>query len=143
MKFLENIKKIGLYNGLEKNQYLAIKEELNAYNRSMLIILSAFTMSLFALMIFVSFTFGVIEKNKSLYVVGFITFSSLFLISKFSNLKKFGGYKSLALLWIITFVSMGIFFAVKPSSINEKTTLFLIFPFIGPMFFCITGIPCK
>lgn len=37
------------------------------------------------------------------------------------------------------FVSISMLFALNPSGINEKTTLYLMFPFIGPMFYCIPG----
>ncbi|MCR5080505.1 MAG: response regulator [Treponema sp.] len=139
MNFLKRIIRYGLYNGLNKDQYLAINDEINNHNRAMLIILSSITMILSALMVVVSFTFGVIKENKYLYAVILLIFSFLFFISKFAKRKKTNFYKFLAMIWIITFVAIGLFFAVKPSSINDKTTLFLVFNFIGPMFFCIPG----
>ncbi|WP_432627859.1 ATP-binding protein [Brotaphodocola sp.] len=138
-KFLDRLICLALYGGLQKEQYRQIAPELDEANRKSLVILSA-SCAFFYLIRIKLFNAHILTLNKTL----FLTAAILFGILAVCNCLRLVRSRSFlihccAYLFLIIYLGIGIFSAIGPESIKERTTLYLVFVTAAPMMFALNA----
>ena len=126
------------YGGLERDQYRRISGEINEVNRKSLVMISAFCMLIDLTRLCISF--GTIPRvNQIAFSLSVVLFGALALINHFvrgsGKVIHISAYLSLAV-----YLGAGIVAAVAPNSVEERTTLYLVFVAAAPMLFALNAV---
>lgn len=132
------LKRLLLYGGLEKENYQQISPEIDEFNRKNLVIISGACAAVYALRLCVTYT-RVPYTNKILFITAVILFTLIALI----NCGRVGGKRMIhlsAYLFMAAYLSIGLFSAVGADSVQERTTLYLVFVTAVPMMFALNAV---
>ena len=136
-KFLDKLKRIMLYGGLEKEQYQLISENISEANRKSLVIISAVCAVIYAIRL--NFAYAKIPHiNRVLFVVAVCVFGIIAVLNKLIR-KKSCFVNLSAYLFMIVYLGIGIVSAVGEGSVQERTTLYLVFVYAAPMMFALNA----
>ena len=126
-----------LYGGLQREQYQLISPEIDEANRKSLVIISAVC----ALFYFVRLNLGysrLPEINRLAYFTAVLIFGGLALSNHFRRDSRRRIHVS-AYLFLAVYLGVGIVSAVGPGSVQERTTLYLVFVTAAPMLFALNA----
>lgn len=139
-KILEKLLCLALYGGLQKEQYRQIEPEIDEANRKSLVILST-ACALFFLVRAGLFDANILALNKTLFSTSAFLFLILAGINCLSLVKRRPALIHLcAYLFLIIYLGIGIFSSVGPESVQERTTLYLVFVTAAPMMFALNAV---
>ncbi len=131
MKFLS--KKYLCTSGLEKEQYNIIKPAIYADNREKLNVFSILCVGFFLLMFFISFISTVMANNRTIYIIGALLSSIIFLLAKFSKKDE-----RLVTIDVYLFMTLLFWMGLQLSIVttpNERTVTFIAVMLLGPIVF--------
>lgn len=136
--FFEQLKKILLYGGIEKEQYKMISSEIDKSNRKSIIILSSACLIVYALRLCLSYS-AVPDINRIIFLNAILLFGILaignLLVSDHHCFVHISAY-----LFMAFYLGVGILSAVGAGSIHERTTLYLVFVVVAPMLYALNAI---
>ena len=134
-KAVHKIHKILLYGGLEKDQYSQISAQLDEANRKSVALVSGACAVVYLVRLLL-IAAGHMQRNTWIYATAVLAFGIISLVN--TRIKNNHVIVHLtAYLFMLTYFGIGIAAAVSPSSVQERTTLFLVFLSAGPMFFAL------
>ena len=126
------------YGGLEKEQYRRISGEINEANRKSVVIISAACVLIYLTRLCISFG-NIPRMNQIAFSLAVVLFGALALINHFVR----GNGKVVhvsAYLFLLTYLGVGIVASVNPNSVQERTTLYLVFVAAAPMLFALNAV---
>ena len=122
---LHKIYKVLVYGGLERSQCDQIEDQLDDANRKSVALVSAACAVVFLLRLVFGMALG-IYRNQVTYIVAVLLFGFVAVVARYGKVGH-KGVHLLAYLFMATYYGVGIAAAVAPSSVQERTTLFLVF----------------
>lgn len=132
------LSRIFLYGGLEKEQYRMISPDIDESNRKSLIILSCACAIVYLLRCCISymrFTF----TNRIIFVTAVILFAAIAVVNiimkNHHRLVHISAY-----LFMFLYMGVGIAASVGDGSVEERTTLYLVFVNVAPMLFALSAV---
>lgn len=137
-QWLVRFQQILLYGGLEQTEYRTISSDINESNRHTVVLASAVC----AVIFFVRLHVIPVELsvfNQRLYVGAILLFIALALSNHFIRENRYLIHSS-AYLFLITYLSIGALAAVGTTSVQERTTLYLVFLFSAPVLFALNAL---
>ena len=137
-RWLDKLKELMLYGGLQKEQYQMISSAIDESNRKTLIILSSACALIYALRLSMFFL-KVPYINKVIFVIGILLFGILALLNYFVKNSRFLIHFS-AYLFMAVYLGVGIMASVGAGSVQERTTLYLVFVTAAPMLFALNAV---
>ena len=137
-KWLNKLKELILYGGLQKNQYQMISSDIDESNRKTIVILSGACALVYAIRLSLSFL-KVPYINKVIFITGILLFGVLTLLNHFLRNNRFLIHFS-AYLFMAVYLGVGIMAAIGAGSIQERTTLYLVFLTAAPMLFALNAV---
>lgn len=136
--FFAKLKQLLLYGGLEKEQYRMISSEIDEANRKSIIILSSACIIVYALRLCLSYS-AVPDMNRIVFLNAILLFGILavgnILVKQNSHFVHIS-----ACLFMAFYLGVGILSALGPASIQERTTLYLVFVVVAPMLFALNAV---
>lgn len=136
--FFGKLKKLLLYGGIEKEQYRMISSEIDQSNRKSIIILSSACLIIYALRLCLSYS-AVPDINRLIFLNAILLFGLLatsnILVSDHHRFVHLSAY-----LFMAFYLGVGILSSVGAGSIQERTTLYLVFVVVAPMLFALNAI---
>ena len=134
-KGLHKLHKVLLYGGLEKDQYNQISAQIDEANRKSVALVSG-ACALVYLVRLLLIVAGHMQRNTWIYATAVLIFGAVSLLNtRIENNHKL--VHASAYLFMMAYFGVGIAAAISPSSVQERTTLFLVFLSAGPMFFAL------
>lgn len=137
-KFFTKLKQLLLYGGLEKEQYQMISSEINESNRKSIIILSSACLIVYAIRLCLTYS-AVSGTNRIVFLNAILLFGILAV----SNIVVRNNHRFVhlsAYLFMAFYLGVGILSAIGPSSIHERTTLYLVFVVVAPMLYALNAL---
>ena len=133
----DKMKQVLLYGGLTREQYRKISPEIDEANRKSVVLLSI------ACLIFYSIRLVGYSKmpasNRLLFHVTVALFALLALVNtRFKN-KEWLVHGS-AYLFLVIYLGTGILSAIGTGSLQQRTTLYLVFVSVGPMLYALNAV---
>ena len=135
---VHNIHKILLYGGLERAQCDKIENQLDESNRKSVALVSVTCALVFLVRLIAGVSLG-IWRNQAAYIVAVLLFAFVAAVTLRRKVSHNVVHLS-AYLFMATYYGVGIAAAVSPDSVQERTTLFLVFLASGPMLFALNSI---
>ena len=136
--WLHRLAKILLYGGLERTQCDKIEGQLDEANRKSVALVSTACTLVFLVRIAAGTAMG-ISRNQTAYIIAVLLFAFVAAV----NLRRKVSHNVVhlsAYLFMATYYGVGIAAAVAPTSVQERTTLFLVFLASGPMLFALNAV---
>ena len=130
--------KILLYGGLERTQCDQIEGQLDEANRKSVALVSAACAVVFLVRLAAGLAIG-LSRNQTAYLIAVVLFAFVAAV----NLRRKVSHNVVhlsAYLFMATYYGVGIATAVTPTSVQERTTLFLVFLASGPMLFALNAV---
>ena len=137
-KWLDRFRQIMLYGGLEKEQYQMISKDINESNRKSIVILSVACMLVYLLRLNI-FRANIPMTNKILFLVAVISFGGIAILNKCIKNNRVLVHLS-AYLFMAVYLGIGIVSSVGAGSVQERTTLYLVFVTAAPMMFALNAV---
>lgn len=137
-KYVDKIKNIMCYGGLEKEQYKLISEDINESNRKSIVIL-AFACSIIYLLRLNLFKSNIPTVNKVIFGVAAILFALIAISNKLIK-NNYTLVHLSAYLFMFVYMGVGIASSVGEGSVHERTTLYLVFVVVAPMLFALNAV---
>lgn len=120
------------YGGLSKENYIAVQDDVFAYNRKMVIFYSLFASCIFLILaLLTSLTNITITKNKILYMIATVAFALVAVINRLFSKKHHFILGLSEYFCVISFFSVGIVLAVN--SAYDVTASYMVLLFAVPM----------
>ena len=135
---VHKIYKILLYGGLERAQCDKIENQLDESNRKSVALVSVTCALVFLVRLIAGTALG-IGRNQAAYIVAVLLFAFVAAVTLRRKVSHNVVHLS-AYLFMATYYGVGIAAAVSPDSVQERTTLFLVFLASGPMLFALNSI---
>lgn len=136
-KWLNRLKGLMLYGGLEKEQYWQLQPEIDEANRKSIVIISVACMLIFGIRCWL--LQGMIpQSNQWLFLVAALLFGVLALVNR-KRSRWQGMVHVSAYLFMVFYLGLGILSAVAEENVQERTTLFLVFVTAAPMMFVLNA----
>lgn len=136
--FFQKLKQILLYGGLEKEQYKMISPEIDEANRKSIVILSFACLLVYSLRLSLKYS-TVPTTNKIVFFVGIFLFALLAITNMMIRSNRLIMHCS-AYLFMAFYLCIGIFSAIGEGSIQERTTLYLVFVTVAPMLYALNAL---
>lgn len=137
-RVLGKVKQTLLYGGLEKNQYQTILPEIDEANRKSIVILSIACALFFTVRLCLTYS-KVPYINKVLFITAIIIFGIVAVINIAVRNIKWLIHVS-AYLFLVFYLGTGIIASVAEGSIQERTTLYLVFVVVAPMLYALSAV---
>ena len=137
-KFWKNAKQTVLYGGLEKEQYQTISPAINEANRKSIVILSAACALIYAVRLCLSYS-EVPYTNKVVFIAAIFMFGILAAANTAVRNKRWLVHVS-AYLFMAFYLGVGILSSIGEGSIQERTTLYLVFVVAAPMLYALSAV---
>ncbi len=137
-KVAHKIHKILLYGGLERSQCEQIEDQLDEANRKSVALVSTACAVVFLVRILIGLA-RQNNRNQLTFIVGVLLFAIVAVVTQRSKVSHKMVHLS-AYLFMATYYGVGIAAAVAPTSVQERTTLFLVFLASGPMMFALNAV---
>ena len=137
-RWLSRLPQLLLYGGLEKEQYQMISSDINESNRHSIVILSIAC----AVFYFLRLNFIYVKVpilNQYLFMIALIVFVALAAANHWLRSNRVLVHCS-AYLFLIIYLNIGVVSAIGTSSIQERTTLYLVFVVAAPMLFALNAV---
>ena len=135
--FLGKLKRLLLYGGIEKEQYRMISSEIDQANRKSIIILSCACLIIYALRLCLSYS-TVPNINRIIFLNAILLFGLLAISNIIVSSHHFVHIS--AYLFMAFYLGVGILSSVGAGSIQERTTLYLVFVVVAPMLFALNAV---
>ena len=133
----DKMKQVLLYGGLSREQYKKISPEIDEANRKSVVLLSAACLIFYSVRLARYSTMS--ASNRLLFHVTVVLFALLALVNtRFQN-KKWLVHGS-AYLFLAIYLGTGILSAVGTGSLQQRTTLYLVFVSVGPMLYALNAV---
>ena len=136
-KFGKKLKEFIFFNGLEEEQIQLISKDIDNSNRKSLVVLSIACAVIYSIRLILAQIY-VPTENTLLYGIGIGFFCCLVIVNKLIKNKAWLVHLS-AYLFMMFYLCIGIFAAIGPESVQERTTLYLVFISTGPMLFVLNS----
>lgn len=136
-KWWKTAKNILLYGGLEKDQYQQISTELDEANRKSIVILST-ACALVYLVRLCIFYFRISAISRYLFLSAALSFGIIAAGNYFMKKNRRIVHCS-AYLFLIVYLTVGIISSIGEGSVQERTTLYLVFVVSAPMMFALSA----
>lgn len=137
-RFFTKLKQLLLYGGLKKEQYKLISPEINESNKKSIIILSSACLIVYTLRLSLTYS-AVPDTNRIIFLNAILLFGMLavgnILVRNNSHFVHISAY-----LFMFFYLAVGILSAIGPSSIQERTTLYLVFIVVAPMLYALNAL---
>lgn len=127
-----------LYGGLKKEEYRAISDDIDEANRKSLVVLSAACIVVYAMRLCITYT-AVPFINKVVFWTAIAVFSLIVCLNRFLKRRRQIVHCS-AYLFMAMYLGVGILTAIGAGSIQERTTLYLVFLVAAPMLFALNAV---
>ena len=137
-KVAHKIHKILLYGGLERPQCEQIEDQLDEANRKSVALVSTACAVVFLVRILIGLA-RQNNRNQITFIVGVLLFAIVAVVTRRGKVSHKTVHMS-AYLFMATYYGVGIAAAVAPTSVQERTTLFLVFLASGPMMFALNAV---
>ncbi len=137
-KFWKKAKQTVLYGGLEKEQYQTISPAINEANRKSIVILSAACALIYAVRLCLSYS-EVPYTNKVVFIAAIFMFGILAAANTAVRNKRWLVHVS-AYLFMAFYLGVGILSSIGEGSIQERTTLYLVFVVAAPMLYALSAV---
>lgn len=137
-KFRKKVKQTLLYGGLEKEQYVMISPEINEANRRSMVLLSAACVLFYAVRLCLGYS-EVPYTNKVVFIAAIFMFGILALGNTIIKDKRWLVHVS-AYLFMAFYLGVGILSSIGEGSIQERTTLYLVFVVAAPMLYALSAV---
>ncbi len=133
----DKIKRVLLYGGLSREQYKKISPEIDEANRKSVVLLSAACLIFYSIRLARYSTMS--ASNRLLFHMTVVLFALLALVNiRFQN-RKWLVHGS-AYLFLAIYLGTGILSAVGTGSLQQRTTLYLVFVSVGPMLYALNAV---
>lgn len=137
-KWLNKLRQIMLYGGLEKEQYRMISKDIDEANRKSVVVLSTACMLIYLLRMNI-FNANIPTINRILFLTAILVSGGIAAVNSYvkgnGRLIHFSAY-----LFMAVYIGVGIISSVGEGSIHERTTLYLVFIVSAPMMFALNAI---
>ena len=137
-KFWKKAKQTVLYGGLEKEQYQTISPAINEANRKSIVILSTACALFFAARLCLGYS-EVPYTNKVVFIAAIFMFGILAAANTAVRNKRWLVHVS-AYLFMAFYLGVGILSSIGEGSIQERTTLYLVFVVAAPMLYALSAV---
>lgn len=134
---LQKCRRLLLYGGLEREQYKRISPNINEANRKSVVMLSVACLIVLALRLCLRYA-TVPTSNRIVFCCGMVLFGLLAVLN--TKVKKQWLIHLSAYLFIAFYLAIGILMAIGPESIQERTTLYLVFITVAPLLFALNAV---
>ncbi len=137
-RLLKKCKQVLLYGGLEKEEYQMISPAIDEANRKTIVVLSLACLVGYALRLCLTYS-RVPRTNQIVFFCAILLFGLLgvlnFRVKENSGLVHISAY-----LFQAFYLGVGIVAAVGEGSVQERTTLYLVFVVMAPMLYALTAV---
>ncbi len=137
-KWMKKLREFLLYGGLQKAQYRAISGDIDEANRKSLVVLSAACVVVYGIRLCISYT-AVPFVNKVVFGTAIAVFSLIVYLNHFMKRRRLIVHCS-AYLFMAMYLGVGILTSIGSGSIQERTTLYLVFLVAAPMLFALNAL---
>ena len=137
-RWLTQLEQFLFYGGLEKEKYRAISADIDESNRSSLIVISFACVIIYLSRLLISYD-TVPHTNRILFISAIALFGVMALVNCLTKGKRRFIHLS-AYLFLIGYLGVGIFSAIGEGSIQERTTLYLVYVSAAPMLFALSAV---
>ena len=134
--FLEKAKRLLLYGGLEQSQYRMISREIDEANRRSVVVLSIACLVFFCVRMLGYSTIP--HSNRILFHAAVALFWGLALWNHYVR-RPWVVHLS-AYLFLAFYLGTGILSSIGSGSVQERTTLYLVFVAVGPMLYALNAL---
>ena len=132
------LKRLLFYGGLEKDAYCLIADEINESNRKSIVIISTACMLIYLARLCVFFE-RIPRVNQIAFSLAVVLFGALALVNRLVRGSNTVVHIS-AHLFLMIYLGIGIAAAVNPDSVQQRTTLYLVFVAAAPMLFALNAV---
>ena len=137
-KGVHKLYKVLVYGGLERSQCDEIESQLDDANRKSVTLVSTACALVFLVRLIIEWSMGN-PHNRMTYTVAVLLFAFVAAVTMRPKVSHNVVHLS-AYLFMATYYGVGIAVAIAPPSVQERTTLFLVFLASGPMMFALNAI---
>ena len=126
-----------LYGGLTREQYHRIAPEIDEANRKSLVAIPGVCALFYLIRLNLSYS-HLPPLNRLTYLTAVLLFSLVALLNHIFRARHWLVHLS-AYLFLVVYLGVGIVSAVSPNSVQERTTLYLVFVTAAPMLFALNA----
>ena len=133
-----HLKQLLFYGGLEKEKYRAIAADIDESNRSSLVVISFAYVMIYLTRLLVSYD-TIPYTSRILFISAISFFGVIALVNCLTKGKRRFIHLS-AYVFLAGYLGIGILSAVSEGSIQERTTLYLVYVSAAPMLFALNAV---
>ena len=126
-----------LYGGLTREQYRLIAPEIDEANRKSLVAIPGVCALFYFVRLNLSYS-HLPPLNRLTYLAALLLFGAVALVNHFFR-RRHWLVNLTAYLFLVVYMGVGILSAVSPNSVQERTTLYLVFVTAAPMLFALNA----